>query len=253
MSVVWTDTVTPLNAANMNQLEQIARKGAANGYASLDGTSKVPLAQTPLSPVTNGQWLKGVGGAAVWSAIAAADLPPQAVPGYGTTLPGSPTDGQEYVLVDSLTAPTYVWRFRYNASSASAYKWEFIGGSPFIVLNAGSTPYSAALSTWWNPVSGLQSAPVRAGDWLASITWMYSGPANGPAFYYCCSVGVTAPASYSVASPPATGYTGGMVQARLNSVANASVIQPLWSQSGGTINTVNLVFPLFSLLPIRVS
>lgn len=51
-------------------------------------------------------------------------------PGYGTTLPGSPTDGQEHILVDSLTAPSYQWRFRYNAGSTSAYKWEFIGGAP---------------------------------------------------------------------------------------------------------------------------
>lgn len=49
---------------------------------------------------------------------------------YGITLPASPTDGMEYVLVNSVTAPTYQWRFRYNAGSSSAYKWEFVGGSP---------------------------------------------------------------------------------------------------------------------------
>jgi hypothetical protein len=28
----------------------------------------------------------------------------------GTNLPGSPVDGQEFILVDSVTAPTYQWR-----------------------------------------------------------------------------------------------------------------------------------------------
>src|SRR6516164_9624771 len=47
---------------------------------------------------------------------------------YGTTLPASPVDGQEAILVDSITNPTYQWRLRYNAGSTSAYKWEFVGG-----------------------------------------------------------------------------------------------------------------------------
>jgi hypothetical protein len=151
----WTDTVTPLNAVNMNALEQTVRKGQANGYASLDAgtkvpiaqlpagtangvasldaTGKVPLAQDPISPVINGQWLKGSGGVPVWSAIAAADLPAQAVPTYGSAPPGSPADGAEHILTP------YQWRFRYNAGSASAYKWEFIGGPPGSTVTATST------------------------------------------------------------------------------------------------------------------
>ena len=52
-----------------------------------------------------------------------------AAPGYGTTLPASPVDGQEAILVDSTTNPTYQWRFRYNSGSSSSYKWEFVGGA----------------------------------------------------------------------------------------------------------------------------
>jgi hypothetical protein len=55
--------------------------------------------------------------------------------GYGTALPASPSNGQEYILVDSVSNPSYQWRFRYNASSGSAYKWEFVGGTRLI------TPY----------------------------------------------------------------------------------------------------------------
>ena len=51
---------------------------------------------------------------------------------YATTLPASPVDGQEAILVDSLTAPTYSWRFRYNAGSTHAQKWEYTGGAPAV-------------------------------------------------------------------------------------------------------------------------
>jgi len=65
------------------------------------------------------------------------------VPGviaYGTSLPTAPTDGQEAVLVDSVTNPSYQWRFRYNAGSSSTYKWEFVGGVPYIVFPAQFQP-----------------------------------------------------------------------------------------------------------------
>ena len=48
-----------------------------------------------------------------------------------TALPGSPFDGQLILFTDSTSAPTYVWQLRYNANSASSFKWEFVGGSSF--------------------------------------------------------------------------------------------------------------------------
>lgn len=68
------------------------------------------------------------GAAGIWTMTGIA-LPAGAY-AYGTSLPASAIDGQEFTLVDSLTAPTYTWRFRYNAGSSSSYKWEFVGGSP---------------------------------------------------------------------------------------------------------------------------
>src|SRR5215831_7217940 len=65
---------------------------------------------------------------------------------YGTTLPSSPYDGQEAVLVDLATNPGYQWRFRYNAQSTSAYKWEFVGGSPrSSLVNAAEVCNSGSL------------------------------------------------------------------------------------------------------------
>jgi hypothetical protein len=57
--------------------------------ALIGGTKGDPGIGVP-TPVVNGQWIKGVGGAAVWSAIAAADLPRTiSAPAYQ---PGNATD-----------------------------------------------------------------------------------------------------------------------------------------------------------------
>lgn len=44
-----------------------------------------------------------------------------------TSLPASPVDGQEcYYVADATNG--VIWHLRYNAGSASAYKWEVVGG-----------------------------------------------------------------------------------------------------------------------------
>jgi hypothetical protein len=46
-----------------------------------------------------------------------------------TSLPASPVDGQEvYYLADATNG--IIWHLRYRAASASAYKWEVLGGPP---------------------------------------------------------------------------------------------------------------------------
>jgi hypothetical protein len=55
--------------------------------------------------------------------MAGIGLPPRV-----TTLPSSPSDGQEVYYVAS-AANGVLWHLKYNAASASAYKWEFVGGS----------------------------------------------------------------------------------------------------------------------------
>lgn len=96
--------------------------------------------------------------------------------GYGTSLPGSPTDGQEYVLVDNVQTPTYQWRFRYNSGSNLTYKWEFVGGAPAMVEVAtaestASTTY-VALAT-----AGPSFALPRAGVYIVRVGHRQDGTA----------------------------------------------------------------------------
>lgn len=67
-----------------------------------------------------------------WSTIAAPTVP------VGTTLPASPANGDEAILVDSLTVPTYAWRFKYSTGVSDSNKWLFIGGAPIVTSGNGS-------------------------------------------------------------------------------------------------------------------
>jgi hypothetical protein len=228
------------------------------------------------TPVINGQWIKGSGGAAIWSAIAQADLPTNfradaltitdwntantngwytgiaatngpstTISGaatylvglvkraagnyfvqtvwdyaqgtqngqirtyqrrimgaglwspweqiwpiaYATSLPAAPYDGQEAILVDSLTAPTYQWRFRYNAGSTSTYKWEFIGGAPLVNQPGGTQAItiSSAYQTFGPTITVL-----RSGIYVVDITTVaYSGPINAHITYLTPFAGAT--------------------------------------------------------------
>ena len=139
-------------------------KAVNNGYASLDGTGKVPLAQMP-SGVGGGVDYKGPwsntfayqGGDVItyngvtYQAVnpGTGQTPPvmSAPPGVMgaiplvTALPASPFEGQEVIFTDSLTAPTYSWRLRYVGAKTSN-KWVFVGGVPAtsFVATSENTP-----------------------------------------------------------------------------------------------------------------
>jgi len=201
---VFVDEVTPLNAVNMNKLQTRDEKAAANGYPSLDGTGKVPLAQLPAigggaDLSYDGDWVAGtyqdgdvvvkdgiaylcVGGPttaapdpAPWGAAAMTS----ARPTYGLALPSSPADGQEHILVDSLTAATYQWRFRYNAARASN-KWEFIGGAPaYVMVGAGNHEYTSSTSFVALTTAGPSVVIPVAGVYLVGVGCEADNDAGG--------------------------------------------------------------------------
>jgi len=112
-----------------------------------------PVVEPVASPPTSTPWVP------LWP------LSPPPTLAYGTSLPASPVDGQEAILVDSVTAPTYQWRFRYNAASTSPYKWEYIGGAPMRHEMAASQSISG--SAYVNaPTPGPTLVVPLAGEYL---------------------------------------------------------------------------------------
>lgn len=109
-----------------------------------------------------------------------------------SALPTNPVDGQEvYLQVDATNG--VMWHLRYRAASASAYKWEFIGGPP---LTATTPDYDAIVSATLGVAAhdGPKITLPRNGDYIATfsadlrpptavfaaagIAWPGSGPTN---------------------------------------------------------------------------
>ncbi len=77
-------------------------------------------------------------GSLYWATLTAS------TPALTAALPGSPNNGDEIILVDSLTAPTYSWHLRYISAKASN-KWVCVGGSSAVAsISAAQTRASTA-------------------------------------------------------------------------------------------------------------
>jgi hypothetical protein len=140
---------------------------------------------------------------------------------YATTLPASPVDGQIATLVDSLTAPTYIWRFRYVAGIADAYKWVFIGGGP--LLASGAAVDSSA-STSYVFVSGPTLTFPRAGIYDVEF---------GASFYHS---GGGANAQVGLSYNNAAVADADSAGARLDSLAtSAPLAMTAWRKSNWTV------------------
>jgi hypothetical protein len=113
------------------------------------------------TPVVNGQWVKGVGGAAVWAAITPADvgLPKITSSAYASGPPGSPADGDIWIGL-AAGGSGQNWMFRYAAGSSSAYKWEFLGG-PEVATHTRQNNMGGSV---WTPICG-SLAVTRPGDY----------------------------------------------------------------------------------------
>jgi hypothetical protein len=160
------DSIDTLVAARVGK-----PSGIATGEASIwngtgwDRSSVTKLNASNLAPGSNGQVLTTAAGVSTWGSPTV----------YGTTLPGSPADGVEAVLVDSLTNPSYAWRFRYNTGSALRDKWEFIGGAPgYASIETAETTASAVYGVV--ATAGPTFTLPRIGIYLVSVG--YTGSAT---------------------------------------------------------------------------
>ena len=234
----WVDNVTPVNASNMDKLEGGVDANAAAIDANTAAIATINAKPQIPTPVVNGQWIKGSGGALVWSAVVIADVtglqtaldakvddtekgavsgvatldsasrvvqkatvdkiysvgevegtvptvrsgatvwetPSAGGADLGTSLPLTPFNGQEFLLVSSLTNPTYAWKFIYMADISDAYKWVYIGGAPYALgpvnQSVGAGAYVDVLP-FILPVPGIymQRAEARSSNQFANSAY----------------------------------------------------------------------------------
>jgi hypothetical protein len=184
-----------------------------------------------------------------------------------SVLPGSPYDGQVVALLADATNGV-VWNLRYRAASASAsaYKWEFIGGSDLVsdveTAEGPGTASYAALATA-GPIVTLPTLP-SGGDFdvqfgcqmtcLATVLSSFTNmgfQVNSAAVAAGDSVTATLlPVSGSVTSPVYQVISSVSRIRRKTALASAAVLTALYQSSGGS----GAVFSSrwMSVRPVRV-
>jgi len=86
-----------------------------------------------------------------------------------TALPTSPYDGMEVVYLADATNGI-AWNLKYRAASASAYKWEFIGGMPLeaLIEAAGTRTVANAFGDLGSGAGPTITVPL-GGDYVVDV------------------------------------------------------------------------------------
>jgi hypothetical protein len=175
-------------------------------------------------------------------------------PTYGTTLPAAPADGQEAILVDSITNPTYQWRFRYNAGSSSAYKWEFIGGS---AARSEVLPQENTLSTSFIDLAtvGPQFTVPRAGEYEIHYGAMAENGASGQYAVMGPYIGTTVNSNDFIGTYTANGGATevGISRRLVRTVASPSTLIKLQYETTSGVVNAYFRFRWLAVTPVRVS
>lgn len=150
--------------------------------------------------------------------------------------PSTPNDGDIWIA-SSVDGNGTRWQFQYNASSSSAYKWEFIGGPNVVITDEGTVTTTSA--SYAVPSSGtgaqISFTAARAGDYIA----FHSGDLNvnfsqfGNVSIRFGSTDDNAAQAGNHASNNVT-YPFG-VEVRGTGLTASAVIQPTYSVSGSTL------------------
>lgn len=177
-----------------------------------------------------------------------------AVVGIGTSLPGSPANGDEYILVDSLTAPTYAWRFRYVSGISDAYKWVFIGGADMLAINDAQQNVSGASGTWLDaPTAGPGMTIPRAGIYRVrgGAKIGYSGGVWGGGYFgFFNGSAVTEMASAQHAANE--GYMTNNHSERQITIGAGAAVKLMYMFTGSP-GPMTVAFRRLSIEPVRVS
>jgi hypothetical protein len=175
-------------------------------------------------------------------------------PNYATTLPGSPTDGQEAFLVDSTTLATYQWRFRWNAGSSNTDKWEFIGGSPVTVEVATSEATGSATYTALT-TAGPSFALPRAGVYQIDEGFTASFSANSTVATMSFDIGGTGAVdadSVSVTTGSGAGTNQVFTASRSMRKSGLTAVT-LTSKYKAAVGTATFSKRWLRVIPVRVS
>jgi hypothetical protein len=193
---------------------------------------------------------------------------------FVTTLPSSPTDGQEVFYqstiagtgggaTDTMATTGAVWHLRWNASAAGSYKWQMVGGSE-IGVQSTTSPTNITSTT---PVS-LSTDPVltlpNAGDyWLevfsngAGVSVALKSGFLSIGFTGGMTETATVSGAATLGSATATTSIASISARYVKTITGASTVLTMkaWVDSGATLFPNNVsTFPYgIRAIPIRIA
>jgi hypothetical protein len=118
----------------------------------------------------------------------------------GTALPSSPGDGESFYYIADTTNGV-VWHLRYRSASASAYKWEFVGGQALTAQVVTEQSLGGTTGSYIDVATvGPSITNPLAGDYL--IKWGMRGSIGASESI------LTAAPKFGAAAAPASGNVG---------------------------------------------
>jgi hypothetical protein len=179
------------------------------------------------------------------------DIGEQPTVTIGPTPPGSPADNDIWEL-EAAGALGENWRFRYNAGSASAFKWEFIGGAEVVVSSIVSD--TIVSSSTWTPLTGMALTMPRAGDYdLRGYTYGVGSTAGAATIQlgYSLNSVLVVMGTYASTVNPNASYPYNLATTGWRfTFAAADVVRMMLWHNGADVTSV---LRSMSLKPIRVS
>lgn len=169
-----------------------------------------------------------------------------------TSLPGSPTPGQEVFYVSETTFRG-LWHLKYDDTEDETHKWKYVGGPPLYAevttdQSTASGTY-AALAT-----AGPSIALPLAGDYMVTTGFLgYNNTAGAWFNKMSYDIGGTAAVdadAVSVAGDNATAIQDSASRTRRKTGLSAVTLTAKYRVSGGTGNFLER---WMSVLPVRVS
>jgi hypothetical protein len=163
------------------------------------------------------------------------------------TLPATPTDGQQAILVDSLSTPNYSWLLQWNATMA---KWIYLGGSPIRNSNDGAQS-SAAANGVWGSAGGMAITLPRAGTYDIRFGGMSGGQGSGTTSWFGFGVsGAPASNDYVTANNTTVGNLA-LTRRKAGLAASASI--DMYVQDSDSTRRMSFSVRFLEAVPVFVT
>lgn len=164
--------------------------------------------------------------------------------------PSNPLNGDIWYATNVDSNGT-TWQFRYNAGSSSAYKWEFIGGSPMIVADGSRTARTTTSNSAWNVLSGVGTiTTARGGDYIYHVSGWMQGSVGSITYVGVGNTGGIDPNIHYVSE-----NASNSISQAAHGIGTSLAANYVWSLRMFTsdFTTASITDPAFSILPVRVS